>query len=100
MQEQGDAKASRIDGILSNLEALPMIHTVYVDNDINIPTHSAVAIVVARNAIERERSYVRTCPSLKVLHEETVEKGDEGPRKKGNTRSNQRTLETYARRDG
>ena len=51
-----------------------MIHKVYVKKDINIPTHSAVGIVVSRNAIQRERSYVRTCPSLKVLHEEKAER--------------------------
>ena len=51
-----------------------MIHKVYVKKDISIPTHSAVGIVVSRNAIERERSYVGTCPSLKVLHLEKVER--------------------------
>ena len=49
-----NVNASRIDGILANLEALQIIRKVHVEKDTNIPTHSAVGLVVSRNAIERE----------------------------------------------
>ena len=49
-----------------------MIQGVYVQRDVNIPTHSAAGVFIGRNAMRESRAFARTLPSLKTLYDDKV----------------------------
>ena len=67
------AEASRIDGILANIDEVSLIHKVYVIQDCNTPTHSAVGVVISRNAMKESHDYATTLHSLRILYERKLE---------------------------
>ena len=74
---RADAKPTRIDGILTNIDAMTMIHSFKVIKHEMIPTHAILEIKISRNAMKRKRTFARTLPCLKKLCEEKAKKGTE-----------------------
>ena len=75
-------KASRIDGVIANPQAVLFIQEVWVRKNPFIPTHAAVGVRISRNAMQKEKTQARTLPPLKYamegkLKEELAKKGKE-----------------------
>ena len=71
-QTRPQAKPSRIDGVLANSEAVPLIKSYEVIKDEMISTHSVVRLKLHRAEEKEERSFLKTLPSLERLYEEKV----------------------------
>ena len=67
------AKPSRIDGIITNLKGIGFIDDFDVTKDIKVPTHAFVKITISRNAMQEERTYLRTMGNLKRPFEQRME---------------------------
>ena len=54
-QTHPNAKATRIDGVIANSHALPMVKGVQVIKDDMIPTHSVVRVTLNRKVLSKEK---------------------------------------------
>ena len=73
------AKETRIDGILANMWALPMIRDFKVTKNEDVPTHAVIELTLEEKEDIEARSFVKTLPSLKKL---LTAKWKRGQRKK------------------
>lgn len=72
------AKPSRIDGILTNVQATALIHSFEVEKHEIVPIHSFLRIKISRGAMRRKRVYARTLPSPKKMFDGQVAQSAEG----------------------
>ena len=66
-QTRPEAKATRIDAILVNSVAIPMVKSFSVIKDDMIPTHRVLRTTLVRKTLQEERTFIKTLPSLKKL---------------------------------
>ena len=77
-QTRPTPKATRIDGVVANQYALPLVQSFEVISDDIIPTHSVVRATLCKEKLHEKRYYIKTLPSLKSLYDSKVEKMGEG----------------------
>ena len=71
--QRAKAKETRIDGILANMWLAPHIESVSAWKDDDIPTHKIVEIVISTACEEKERTYLRSLPTLKTKVDMKIE---------------------------
>ena len=81
-KQRAAAKETRIDCIIANMWAMPMITGFSITKDEQIPTHSIVEVTLSDKEEAKERDYVRSLPSLKKLFDQEIIKRTEGKEKK------------------
>ena len=59
------ARATRIDGVLANMWAVPYVKGFKVYKDDMVPTHSVVEVTLSSENKQMENTYIKTLPSLK-----------------------------------
>ena len=69
-KQRAGGRATRFDGILANMWALPLIKDFKVCEDEQIPTHSVLQLTLAANHAQKGRDYVKTLPSVKKLFDD------------------------------
>ena len=64
-QTRAGAKATRIDGVLANMWAVPYVKSVRVFKEEMVPTHSVFEVVLTSLNQQTENTYIKSLPSLK-----------------------------------
>ena len=86
-KQRAAARETRIDGIIANMWAIPMITGYNVTKDEQIPTHSIVEVTLSDKEEAKERDYVRSLPSLKNFSTKRLPKERKARRRRRYTTS-------------